>query len=89
MSGIWEISQNVDFWVILGHFRDIFPDLGKTGIFPKNRASSRSYVYGSLTSCKRQKKTNEPIPRKIKDERTQKGDFIGPGGPKIGIIRLQ
>ena len=34
------------------HFGPFFPNLGQTGIFPKNRALSLLSVYGPLTSCK-------------------------------------
>ena len=74
-----------------GHFRPFFPDFGKTGIFLKNRAPLRLCLYGSLTSCKRPEKTNEPIPRKVRyartHERTNERDWFyrtlpQGGGPK-------
>ena len=68
----------------LDHFGHFLPNLGKTGIFSKNRAPSLLHLYGPLTSYKRTEKTNEPISRKTGDGctdsngRTDSSEFIGP-----------
>ena len=75
--------------LFLDHFGHFLPNLGQTRIFPKNWALSLFCVYWPLTSYKKSKKTNEPIPRKLRhsrtdgrtdgrtDARTDGGEFIG------------
>ena len=43
------------------YFEPFLPIFEKMRIFPKNPALSLFYVYGSLTSCKKLEKINEPI----------------------------
>ena len=69
---IW--SKNSIFWP----FWHLFPDFGKTGFFPKNRAPSLFGIYGPLTSCKKPKKSNDPIPRKTPDRRTDRRTRVIP-----------
>ena len=45
VKGIWNVIEKVQFGPFL-------PNLGKTGIFPWNLATSIFYLYGLLTSCK-------------------------------------
>ena len=55
----------VFFWVRISQFTSFFfGKFGQMGFFPKNRAPSLFYVYGSLTSCKKPGKSLEPILRK-------------------------
>ena len=46
------------------------PKNGGWGFFPTNLAPSLFSIYDPLTSCKKIEKTNEPIPRKVRYERT-------------------
>ena len=79
--------------LFLDHIGPFLPNLGKTRIFPKNRAMSLFYVYKPLTSYKKSEKTNEPIPRKLRHGRTHGREFIGPcrkaGSKKKNIKTLK
>ena len=63
----WEKRQRPYFRPFLDPF---CPKDPKIRIFPKNRAPSVLYPYGTLTSCKKLEKTNEPILRKVCHWRT-------------------
>ncbi len=92
MISFWEICEKPYFWSFWARFRHIWAQMGRTGIFFKNRASSLSSIYQSTPSCKKSEKINERIPRKMVTHarthaRTDRGEFIGPsrlkaGGPK-------
>ena len=62
-------SPKTLFFPIFGPFLPIF---GKMRIFLKNRAPSLFYIYGPLTSCKKLKKTNEPILRTLRHRMTDR-----------------
>ena len=53
--------RKTPFLVIFGH---IWAQMGRTGIFFKNPASSLSFPYWTTSSCKKSEKSNERIPRK-------------------------
>ena len=79
-------------------FDPFSPQNSEMRFFPKNRTSSLLSIYDPLTPCKKLEKNNEPIPRKVRHERTNqptnqptdKHEFIGPfcqsRGPIIIII---
>ena len=53
---------------------------GSPNFFFKNLAPSVTRYYGQLSSCTISEKTNDPILRKLSDERTDRrtdDDFIG------------
>ena len=56
--------------IFLGLFGPFSPFLRKSEFFLKNPALSLLSIYGPLTSCKISKKSNEPIPRKVRYRRT-------------------
>ena len=63
------------FWLIFGPFSQI---LGQKNFFPENPALSRTTSYGLLAPCQNSEKTNDTIPRKRLDGRTDRPYFIGP-----------
>ena len=56
-----KISQKSWKTLILGYFDHIYCHAHFLRIFSKNRALSPFYIYDPLTSCKKAKKSNEPI----------------------------
>ena len=56
--------------LFLAHFGPILPHFGTIRFFSKNRAPSRTTLHRSASSCKISKKSNEPIPQKRLDRRT-------------------
>ena len=62
-------SEKIIFW-------SLFPQNGEMRFFLKNRASSLLSIYDPLASCKKLEKTNEPIPRKVRHERTNQQAWI-------------
>ena len=70
----------------LSYFGPFLPNLGQMRIFPKNRAPSLFILYGPLTSCKKPEKTDEPILRKMRYERTDEQGWIHRTfPPKAGV----
>ena len=68
------------FWLVLGPFS--FPILGAKKTFPENPTLSRTTSHGILTPFQISEKTNDRIPRKHLDRRTDgrrdRHYFIGP-----------
>ena len=54
----------------LAHFRPFFTILGQKKLFPENPALSRTNLYEFLAPCQISEKTNDAIPRKRLDRRT-------------------
>ena len=53
------------------YFWPVFPIFGEKHFFSKNQALSHTTPHGPLTPCRVSEKTNEPIPRKLPDRRTE------------------
>ena len=60
-------STKTSFWA---QFDPFCPQNGEIGFFLENRAPSLLSIYSPLTSCKKLEKTNEPMLRKVRYERT-------------------
>ena len=58
-------------------FDPFLPQNGETRFFPKNPAPLRFVVYGSLTSCKKSKRSYDPIPKKIPNGQRERRERRG------------
>ena len=57
---------------VFGPFWVLFPNFGAKKIFPENPALSRTTSYEFLATCQISEKTNDTIPRKRLDRRTDR-----------------
>ena len=58
--------------MFLVHLLPIFPIFGAKMFFPENPALSRTTSYGFFAPCQNIEKTNNTIPRKRPDRRTDR-----------------
>ena len=63
--------QYIQKTLFLAHFWPIFPIFWAKNFFLENLALSRTTSYGFLVSCQNLEKTNNTIPRKRLDRRTE------------------
>ena len=72
-----KFSNKLKKTLILAHFWHFFPILEQKKIFPENPARSHT-THKFLAPCQISDKTNDTIPRKHLDGRTDRPYFIGP-----------
>ena len=69
-------------------FWSIFPNFGANSFFREDPALSRTTSSGFLAPCQNSEKTNDTIPRKCPDRRTDISYFIGHFRLLSGIQKL-